>query len=136
VAMVGDVSSRMAGDIDHAKCKPEFGYLRDVAFPQRMGERRDRFGRGPEDRYVILGREFHHPTRVVGVMMGDKDSHQPGAGASQMLTHRSGITGIDDNGIGAPLQTPDVVVAESSERMDVDQHSNRVSSADPPTVNL
>lgn len=66
---IGDVSTRMSGDVEHIECQLELRYGELVAFAQWMGNLRNRFAARAVNRHRKLLQQFGYAADMVSMVM-------------------------------------------------------------------
>src|SRR5690349_8867245 len=104
--------ARMSRYVQDGERRGELRNVDLVALAHGMAERGDRLALRPVHRHALRGDELSDAAGVVGMMVRGEDRDERELLFGEIGFYRTGLAGIDDRGVTAVAQRPDVVVAE------------------------
>lgn len=128
------MSGGVAGHIEDVEGELEPGNNDAVAFAQRLGARGDAFAGGTEDgdfsAQTKCFQQVLDAAYVVGVVMGADDSGEFKIVCTEVVENRRSVAWIDNGGMHAVVNHPEIVVLECRYRMNGESwrggHTNSV----------
>lgn len=120
--MKADMAGGMAGDFDYAKLQPELVDIDDVTLRHCFDVLRHSWVCRRPCRRGVLRSQGVNPTNMVMMVVRQQQPAKPKVVTFEEFERAIGLAGIDDHTVPAIVDSPDIIVGESLDCLDLDAH--------------